>query len=374
MVRTPATPVEDAFLRAIIEEPDDDVPRLVFADFLEERGNPRGTFIRAQCQRARLAPHDPQWKDLLAQEAALMNVEWSKPFARMVDELEYRRGFVEHVAMAGADFVKHADRLFRQTPVRSLRLSRLDSRLLQIASSPHLAKVRSLDLNHNSDAVGSRALRQLGQSPFVAALESLHLWGCQMGPAGAEALASGRHWTRLASVDLTGNAIGEPGAACLSASASLAGLREVNLANNALQTTGAAALAAAANFRPTHLNLATNSIGNDGVIAIANSPSMTCLRWLILQSNTISNRAVEAIANSPYLSQLEHLNLESNRINDRGIQALAEATTLPALVYLNVANNEFGPVAAKALASSPHFPNMRQLVLGQHSGVSKRKE
>jgi uncharacterized protein (TIGR02996 family) len=34
------------FLEAICANPDDDVPRLIFADWLEERGDPRGEFIR----------------------------------------------------------------------------------------------------------------------------------------------------------------------------------------------------------------------------------------------------------------------------------------------------------------------------------------
>ena len=40
---------DDAFLQAIIEDPDHDAPRLLYADWLEERGDPRGEFIRVQC-------------------------------------------------------------------------------------------------------------------------------------------------------------------------------------------------------------------------------------------------------------------------------------------------------------------------------------
>ena len=38
---------DDAFLAAIIESPDDDGPRLVYADWLEENGHPeRAEFLR----------------------------------------------------------------------------------------------------------------------------------------------------------------------------------------------------------------------------------------------------------------------------------------------------------------------------------------
>src|SRR5262245_23559159 len=45
---------ETAFLRAVAENPDDDLPRLVYADWPEEQGNEesanRGAFIRAQVE------------------------------------------------------------------------------------------------------------------------------------------------------------------------------------------------------------------------------------------------------------------------------------------------------------------------------------
>jgi uncharacterized protein (TIGR02996 family) len=46
----------DAFLRAIVENPDDLDTRLIFADWLDENGDPaRAEFIRAQCEVERLA-------------------------------------------------------------------------------------------------------------------------------------------------------------------------------------------------------------------------------------------------------------------------------------------------------------------------------
>src|SRR5262249_46940199 len=75
----------DAFLRAIIENPNDDGPRLVYADWLEESGNPRGEFIRVQCEKARIpmplgcqmlsTGHKPEWCDacrVMRREHALL--------------------------------------------------------------------------------------------------------------------------------------------------------------------------------------------------------------------------------------------------------------------------------------------------------------
>ena len=39
---------EESFMEAILQSPDDDALHLIFADWLEEHGNPRGEFIRVQ--------------------------------------------------------------------------------------------------------------------------------------------------------------------------------------------------------------------------------------------------------------------------------------------------------------------------------------
>ena len=55
----------EAFLRVIFDEPDDDTPRLVYADFLEENGDPdRAAFIRYGCEIARYEDLDPRRKTL----------------------------------------------------------------------------------------------------------------------------------------------------------------------------------------------------------------------------------------------------------------------------------------------------------------------
>src|SRR5712664_4048321 len=62
---------EDAFLQAIIDNPEDDTPRLRFADWLAERADPRGEFIRTQCRLARLPGNDPNRAALQDQETNL---------------------------------------------------------------------------------------------------------------------------------------------------------------------------------------------------------------------------------------------------------------------------------------------------------------
>jgi len=49
----------DALYAAILAHPDDDGPRLVYADWLEEHGEQeRAEFIRVQCELATVPPSD----------------------------------------------------------------------------------------------------------------------------------------------------------------------------------------------------------------------------------------------------------------------------------------------------------------------------
>src|SRR5437867_4475006 len=69
----------DAFLQAILDAPDDDTPRLVYADWLDEHGDsPRAEFIRVQIERSRLAADDEQRWPLQDRESALRKKYGSK--------------------------------------------------------------------------------------------------------------------------------------------------------------------------------------------------------------------------------------------------------------------------------------------------------
>src|SRR5436309_2054552 len=49
-----ATMTEDeAFIRAVVDGPGDDTPRLVYADWLDDRADPRGTYLRAEAEWAK---------------------------------------------------------------------------------------------------------------------------------------------------------------------------------------------------------------------------------------------------------------------------------------------------------------------------------
>src|SRR5262245_23073250 len=102
--------LHEAFLRSIIEAPDDDAPRLVYADWLEENGDPeRAEFIRVQCRLASLDEDDPEHRG-----------EWAGPLVGRVRCWHFRRGFVEWVEMKAGEFLEEANWLLDFAPIREL--------------------------------------------------------------------------------------------------------------------------------------------------------------------------------------------------------------------------------------------------------------
>src|SRR5262249_32889270 len=69
----------EAFLRSIIEAPEDDAPRLVYADWLEDQGDlERAEFIRVQCRLAEMDEDDPLRSGLLRREYELLVERWGE--------------------------------------------------------------------------------------------------------------------------------------------------------------------------------------------------------------------------------------------------------------------------------------------------------
>jgi uncharacterized protein (TIGR02996 family) len=66
--------LESAFIEAIAKDPDDDEARAVYADWLEERGDPRGEYLRLEIQMFRNPPRirtleqaiHPSWLEAVA--------------------------------------------------------------------------------------------------------------------------------------------------------------------------------------------------------------------------------------------------------------------------------------------------------------------
>jgi uncharacterized protein (TIGR02996 family) len=153
----PLPPAIEAHHPALLEtarvDPDDDAPRLVYGDWLTERGDPRGELIAVQCELARLADETPPSSRLCAlrrREAQLLLVHGPRWLATPhLRSPILRRGFVDEGTLdACRDFDRLAPAIFAAAPL----LTRLalfwdpDPAFAALLASPHFARIRGLRL------------------------------------------------------------------------------------------------------------------------------------------------------------------------------------------------------------------------------------
>jgi uncharacterized protein (TIGR02996 family) len=134
-------------LEQIIASPADDEPRLVLADVLLQRGEPRGELIAIQCLLEKLPARDPQRPALRRRERRLIAAHE----ARWKEELglsercfvTFRRGFVEKLDWRSESRVPEV--LWRQTPLCELTMGDRE-----LPSRAELACLERLRLSHAS--------------------------------------------------------------------------------------------------------------------------------------------------------------------------------------------------------------------------------
>jgi uncharacterized protein (TIGR02996 family) len=176
------------FLHDIINQPGDDTPRLVYADWLEENGDPeRAEFIRVQIELAgpgidvdRALELGKRQTELLARHGE----RWQQPFTAEMKP-RFERGFVCALNLPGEELLPEGARLLGAAPVTQISLtSQPDpSSFAELAGRPFLSRL-GLGLN----TLDSRAVEVLVGDNRFAQLAELNLSGRGWSDADRERL------------------------------------------------------------------------------------------------------------------------------------------------------------------------------------------
>lgn len=303
----------DAFLDAIFAAPDDDLPRLVYADWLDEHDQPeRAEFIRVECEAARTDRDSPAYPTLLRRSDRLRAahlVRWFGPLVHptVADHIITRRGFVDTLVLSADKFTAHADIIFAHAPLlRELNIT-TGANWRAFFGSPRMAGIRSLSFG---DGIFTPdAAEELAASDHTCELVELDLDHQPLGPDGMAAVASAPLW-KLEQLSTADCGIGDDGARELFAGEAFRNLRDLDLSENGLTDAACHALAEASDFgRLEQLALCDNYINADGVSALAAAPHLGRLRSLNLYSNPIGPAGGQAILASRHWAGLSEVNL-----------------------------------------------------------------
>ena len=371
MPTPPARPAADAFVAAILARPDDDAPRLIWADYLGESDAPadraRAELVRVQCTLARIAPEHPRYAALAQLADRLVTdygATWAGPLAGLVAGYGFRRGLLDAASVTGRVLACHAADLFRLAPLRRVRLIDAADTLPWLAESGTLAPIEELDLSGSE--LGAAELTSLGRmrrqwrvrelslgycgltdrllAPLAdldaPRLRVLNLPGQRVTGAGVLTLARSKFFANLAALDLSENRVGPGGIAPLGTATKL---ERVGLAGNPLGDEGARAFAESPLYgrqvsRTRTLDFAGTGLTARGAAALAEAAPSAGLSALDLSHNDLGDAGVTQLVAGPF-DRLARLTLAHCRLADDAAFALGRSAVMARLAWLDVSDN-----------------------------------
>ncbi len=391
----PIKEAEKTHWRTIAAQPDDDAPRLAYADWLAKRDAPRAEFIRLQVKNASSTEYDSNHHDtealvnnlLAAHGDSWLNDSWlnsvtkivpwmrgrepGEPFpdfmARMKQSqpaYRFQRGLVERVELSPRSFVQYAGDLFRAIPgIRSARIAcQGDGKAWyrQLAACQNLVRLTDLELW----GVDREMLEALARSPHLARLRTLRITD---GTIDAEAMIVLLSLTRLPHLT-TLTITGYPGDDFdrVVSSGVLNRLVHLQLSNTNLVPDTLESLFRNPLPSVKTLDFSGTYFGDDGVRVFAQSPHIVGLRSLDLTGAGLTGEGAESLVMSHHLAGLEVLKLWQNEIGAEGAAAIAASPHMAGLKLLMLAAAGIELEGATAVANSPHLAGLRSLDLGDN--------
>jgi uncharacterized protein (TIGR02996 family) len=402
----------DAFLAAICENPDDDTPRLVFADWLEERDQPeRAAFVRAQIELART----PVWEPF-AVLCKWRQTDWltGNPFRGTLPAVDgfhiewhpeaFRRGFGWRLNVRSQlDWEQMGPQLLNRVPLGEMHLwggaTTLDDwrrfaassvvrqlRRVHLMSSPieplrairenpeEALGITDLFFDRASGAGMPEVVEDLLASPLGQVLRGLHFRvGYEALNLLMEMLGAA---TKLERLSFTTMGLTNDVTRRLTATGALRHLTELHLHSEySLGNEGVFALAV--DLPPGLQDLTCSYVGvkADGVEAIARAEQLTSLRRLNLSQNQLSPRAAKVLAASRSLVGLRSLILNKCRLGDKGVRHLIRSKFWRNLVELDLRDNPISRAGVGYLLDAAIPPDLTALVLDyEQIGTASQNE
>jgi uncharacterized protein (TIGR02996 family) len=273
---------QDAFLAAVHDAPDDDAPRLIFADWLDEHGEPdRAEFIRIQVEmrreRERNAQLTPRLDELFLRAREIFRKPWAETGRKLgaAAIAAYSRGFPDSLAMPAREFAKQGRGMSMWLgPQTRVKFWNCRKAMAAVADSPSLQFVSQLEFTCQSDR------DVFEDADVVAFLKSPHLFRMRKLFLNSQSRLTAKVGHALASAK------------------SLTALGRIHLGGVGL--------------------------GDDGIEQIANSPHLATLEIMTIWNTGFGPRGAQALANSPYLTNLKTLEIHDNSLGEDDFARLLE--------------------------------------------------
>ncbi|MFK7767592.1 MAG: TIGR02996 domain-containing protein [Mariniblastus sp.] len=345
----------EIFLSEIVNNPSNMDPRLVYADWLIEKGDPLGEFIQAQielagnCTAARKKTLSKIQKSL--QPKLSPNNKLAKQHLRKPD---YRMGFIEHATIGLQAFIDHGNVLCQQFPLRSVQLTAGSNKMDKLTECAHLKHIEHIDFRSND--FNSESVAKFANCEHLANLKSIHFRSSNFGEPGALAIANSKYLSNVESIEISNNE--EWSNECMKViceSKTLSGLKRFRLEGSNNLTQPFCKHFASATFRENlqSLEFTFVKVGNSGLTELIRN-SFPSLSTLLLNGCNLSGNGLAFLCkNNERLPSLTTLGLNFNSIDDRGAIALSKSELLAQLLDVRMSQNQLDFEGLNAIAKSP---------------------
>jgi len=309
-------------LAAIVAAPDDDGPRLVFADWLQQRGDPWGELIVLDCELERRDD---------AEVAARYNELYEARFPDPGLFRTFERGFFTEVQ--GSDFARAIGPEYSLLHTATL-VDATFERLHALAAWPPLARIVTLKLDAMDDVA------DLGESvpPIVARAErlrTLELMAMDVSRDDIDTMLAYPHARDLRGLAITSNR---------SLAGELPGISWPAL---------------------TRLDLGACSLLGSDMDALFETDALIGLRELELSFNSIGDDGADAVARYPF-AQLATLELQGSEVTAAGVATLAAASHLRGLKRLAIGGGFHADIDESLPLLATAFPDLVMLRVESH--------
>jgi uncharacterized protein (TIGR02996 family) len=248
---------EEALLAAIAAHPEEDTPRLAYADWLDENDQPaRAEFIRLQIELATLtAGFDscgPRFDELHRRERELLAAHRADILGSLGEEragvrYEFDRGFVRRLSLDAGAFTEHAAAVAALKPApRDVTVHGVIAAWRDVVTDPHFGLVTRLVMqraNQWDDVVIPDVVRRMGERARPNRVRALDFKRCRIGDEGLIQLVAHADKWRVAELDLSNNGLTDEGIDALVGSPMPVRLRRLVLSWNPITERGAVAIA-----------------------------------------------------------------------------------------------------------------------------------
>ena len=332
---------EEGFLQDIVDHPDDPTTRLIYADWLEERDDPRSELIRLQhverkktdveCVREQVLGfrEETRWKAYFASRNIPLANIW------------FRGGLPYKISMTAPDFLEHASTVFHTAPIQAVHLSNVDHQLLSfVCCNSVTERLRELDLH-----------------------------GCNLGNWGAYTLAHGPHLANLRTLNVASTGMNSDSIRHLTTSPILTAIEHVNLSGMPLGNYYAMSAIVASPWKLNTLNLSLANLTQYALELLGESNKLDGIEELDISRNYHAAAGVPDLLRQERTNRLRSLNLAGNPIRPQGAFFIAGCESLRQLERLDLQRCDIGLFGARRIFGTLNLPSLRYLNLSNNLGV-----